>query len=313
MATIDMPAHPSAAGFEPPPPETPAGRSPLLPVPVRLGAPVAPVRLHPPRAGATRARGGGRSGGGSRAGGVPHADPALKLSHWLDRFVERRTSENQIRTLTRKLMKSQEDERRMISRELHDRVGQDLSSVRIGLETLLDRPLPDLDPRAKTSQLSGRLDRSILAVRDLAYGLRPPGLEIGIAQAVSMLCRDFSEKTRIRVDFISAGIDKLKLDFDFQINLYRMIQEGLHNVHKHAQATHAVVNLAAAHPNLLLRIEDDGRGFDMEKRAREIDSEKHMGLRSLNERADLLGGVMIVTSKVGKGTRILIKLPCRER
>jgi signal transduction histidine kinase len=91
-----------------------------------------------------------------------------------------------------------------------------------------------------------------------------------------------------------------------------MIQEGLNNIHKHAQAEHAVVKLAAAHPHLLLRIEDDGRGFDMEKRAREIDSEKRMGLRSLKERAGLLGGVMAVTSRIGQGTRILIKLPCKE-
>jgi signal transduction histidine kinase len=244
--------------------------------------------------------------------GVSHTDPALKLGHWLDHLTERRASENQIRTLTRKLMKTQEDERRMISRELHDRVGQDLSSLRIGLETLLDQPLSPADLRAKISQLSARLDRSILAVRDLAYDLRPPGLEIGIAQAVSMLCREFSEKTGVRVDVVSAGIDKLKLDFDFQINLYRMIQEGLNNVHKHALATRAVVKLTAAHPHLLLRIEDDGQGFDMEKRAREIDSEKRMGLRSLKERADLLGGIMVVSSRIGKGTRILVKLPCQE-
>jgi signal transduction histidine kinase len=241
-----------------------------------------------------------------------HADPASKLDHWLDHLEERQASETQIRTLTRKLMKSQEDERRMISRELHDRVGQDLSTLRIELETLLDHPLPPDLLRARISQLSARLERSILAVRDLAYDLRPPGLEIGLVPAVSMLCSDFSEKTGIRVDFISAGVEKLKLEFDFQINLYRMIQEGLNNIHKHAHAAHAVVRLAAAHPHLLLRIEDDGRGFDMERRAREIDSEKRMGLRSLKERADLLGGVMAVRSVIGKGTRILFKLPCRE-
>jgi two-component sensor histidine kinase len=245
-------------------------------------------------------------------GGGPQADPACKLNHWLDRLEERRASETQIRTLTRKLMKSQEDERRMISRELHDRVGQDLSTLRIELETMLDRPLPPDGLRARISQLSARLERSILAVRDLAYDFRPPGLEIGLAPAVSMLCSDFSEKTGIRVDFIAAGVEKLQLEFDFQINLYRMIQEGLNNIHKHAHAAHAVVRVAAAYPHLLLRIEDDGCGFDMERRAREIDSEKRMGLRSLKERADLLGGVMAVRSVIGKGTRILFKLPCRE-
>jgi signal transduction histidine kinase len=249
----------------------------------------------------------------SPAQDLPHADSAaLKLDTWLDHLVARRSSDNQIGTLTRKLMQTQEDERRMISRELHDRVGQDLSSLRIELEALTDLPLSPAGLREQIARLSARLDRSILAVRDLAYDLKPPGLEMGIAPAMSMLCCDFSEKTGIQVDFIAAGIDKLKLGFDFQINLYRMIQEGLNNIHKHAQAEHAVVKLAAAHPHLLLRIEDDGRGFDMEKRAREIDSEKRMGLRSLKERAGLLGGVMVVTSRIGQGTRILIKLPCKE-
>jgi signal transduction histidine kinase len=105
------------------------------------------------------------------------------------------------------------------------------------------------------------------------------------------------------------GIEKLKLDLHTQINLYRMIQEGLNNIYKHAEATEAVVKLTAAHPNIILRIEDNGKGFDVEKRAREIDSEKRMGLRSLQERTDLLGGTMVIASKIGQGSRILIKLP----
>jgi signal transduction histidine kinase len=158
--------------------------------------------------------------------------------------------------------------------------------------------------------LAKLLDRAISTVRDLSYELRPPGLdEMGLVQALSMFCDDFSEKTLIRTDYHSAGIEKLKLDFNTRINLYRMIQEGLSNIHKHAEATRAAVKLTAVHPHIILRIEDNGKGFDVAKRAREIDSEKRMGLRSLQERTDLLGGVMIVASKPGQGTKILIKLP----
>jgi len=236
---------------------------------------------------------------------------AAKLDSWLNHLKERKRSETQIRTLTRKLMKTQEDERRMISRELHDRIGQDLSGIKLALETLFDQqPAAAPESREKVLQLSRLLDHTIFTVRDLAYDLRPPGLdEMGIVQALSMFCDDFSEKTRIRTDFRSAGIEKLKLDFNTQINLYRMIQEGLNNIHKHAEATLAVVKLTAAYPHIILRIEDNGKGFDVQKRAREIDSEKRMGLRSLQERNDLLGGVMIVTSTPGQGTKILIKLP----
>jgi signal transduction histidine kinase len=236
---------------------------------------------------------------------------AAKLDGWLNHLKERKRSETQIRTLTHKLMTTQEDERRMISRELHDRVGQDLSGIKLALETLFDQQpatAPGVIERAM--QLSRLLDRTIYTVRDLAYDLRPPGLdEMGIVQALSMFCEDFSEKTGIRTDFHSAGVEKMKLGFNTQINLYRMIQEGLNNIHKHAEATRAVVKLTAAYPHIILRIEDDGRGFDVEKRAREIDSEKRMGLRSLRERTDLLDGVMIVSSKPAQGTKILIKLP----
>jgi signal transduction histidine kinase len=236
---------------------------------------------------------------------------AAKLEGWLTHLKERKRSEMQIRTLTRKLMRTQEDERRMISRELHDRVGQDLSGVKLALETLFDQQSGVAsETREKVIQLSRLLDRTIFTVRDLAYDLRPPGLdEMGIVQALSMFCDDFSEKTQIQTDYRSVGIEKMKLDFNTRINLYRMIQEGLNNIHKHAQATRAVVKLTAAYPHIILRIEDNGKGFDVEKRAREIDSEKRMGLRSLQERTDLLGGVMIVASKPGQGTRILIKLP----
>jgi signal transduction histidine kinase len=236
---------------------------------------------------------------------------AAKLDSWLDHLKARKRSETQIRTLTRKLMKTQEDERRMISRELHDRVGQDLSGIKMALETLFDQhPATAGEIRTKAAQLSRLLEHTIFAVRDLAYDLRPPGLdEMGIVQALSMFCNDFAEKTGIRTDFQSAGVEKMKLDFNTQINLYRMIQEGLNNIHKHAEAGRAVVKLTAAYPHLILRIEDDGRGFDVDKRAREIDSEKRMGLRSLQERTDLLGGTMLVTSKIGQGTKILIKLP----
>jgi signal transduction histidine kinase len=236
---------------------------------------------------------------------------AAKLDSWLNQLKERKRSETQIRTLTHKLMRTQEDERQMISRELHDRVGQDLSGIKMALETLFDQhPAAAPEIRAKTAQLSRLLERTIFAVRDLAYDLRPPGLdEMGIVQAVSMFCDDFAEKTHIRTDFHAAGIEKMKLDFNIQINLYRMIQEGLNNIHKHAEASVAVVKLTAAYPHIILRIEDDGRGFDAEKRVREMDSEKRMGLRSLQERTDLLGGNMIVASKIGQGTKIFIKLP----
>jgi signal transduction histidine kinase len=98
-----------------------------------------------------------------------------------------------------------------------------------------------------------------------------------------------------------------------QINLYRLVQEGLTNIHKHAAAGRATVTLAAAFPNIVLRIEDNGRGFDVQKRASAIGQEKRMGLRSMQERVTLLNGEMKLQSKPGQGTKVVIKLPFAEK
>ncbi|MBW1838280.1 MAG: hypothetical protein JRI99_15405 [Deltaproteobacteria bacterium] len=156
----------------------------------------------------------------------------------------------------------------MISSELHDTVAQDLSTLKIGLETLFNKQsiIPP-ETRQKASELSNILNRSILTVRNLSYDLRPPGLdEIGILQILSTYCEEFAENTGIKVEFHSAGLKKAALDSFAEINLYRLIQEGLNNVRKHADAGRATINLVGAHPNIILRIEDNGKGFDVQAR-----------------------------------------------
>jgi signal transduction histidine kinase len=115
------------------------------------------------------------------------------------------------------------------------------------------------------------------------------------------------------VEFTSAGMDDLELDFDTEINVYRLVQEGLTNVWKHADARNAKIVLVSSFPNLILRIWDDGRGFDVKRRMETITNEKRMGLRSMEERVKLLGGIMRIWSRSGKGTRISIEVPSREK
>jgi signal transduction histidine kinase len=97
------------------------------------------------------------------------------------------------------------------------------------------------------------------------------------------------------------------------MNLYRLIQEGLNNIRKHAAASRATVRLVGAYPNIILRIEDDGKGFNVEERARTADSEKRMGLRSMAERVSLMQGEMTIEAQPLKGTRIIIKFPFQEK
>ena len=162
--------------------------------------------------------------------------------------------------------------------------------------------------------MSEVLYRTIMAVRDLSYNLRPPALDgIGLVEVISQYCDDFSEKSGIQVDFHSAGVDSLKFNFDMEINVYRLVQEGLTNIVKHADAAHAKIGLVGAFPNIILRIEDDGKGFDVEKRLVNASHEKRMGLQSMKQRVRLLGGQMTIESRSKKGTKLFIKIPYREK
>jgi signal transduction histidine kinase len=106
-------------------------------------------------------------------------------------------------------------------------------------------------------------------------------------------------------------MENLRLDFDTEINLYRLIQEGLNNVKKHAEAQQSTIRLLAAFPWIILRIEDDGQGFNLKQRMVVAQQEKRMGLRSMEERVDLLGGKMKIYSRISEGTKIFIEVPYR--
>jgi PAS domain S-box-containing protein len=230
-------------------------------------------------------------------------------------ITEQRRAEEHIRTLTQELMKAQESERQMISRELHDRVAQELAAVKITCEMLLNRhPSAHPEIRQKISEITKTLQESIKAVRDLSYDLRPPVLdEMGLVEALSQYCQDFSEDNGITADFSAAGMKDMKLDFNTEINLYRMVQEGLTNIIKHADADHVVIRLIAAYPNIILRIEDNGKGFDVEERLAKLTKEKRMGIRSIEERVKLLQGEIVLRSKPKQGTQIFIKFPYKGK
>jgi PAS domain S-box-containing protein len=219
-----------------------------------------------------------------------------------------------IHYLTQQLMKAQETERQRIARELHDNVAQELSLLKIGCETLFDgrRSVP-VEIGQKIARISKIFQKTITAVRDMAYNIHPPILdELGFIPAVDQYCEEFSEKNKIDINFSAAGVDALNLDFDTKINLYRIIQEALNNIHKHANAHRATIRLVATWPNLILRIKDNGDGFDEKRRMKAAIIEKRMGIRSMKERASLLGGKMKIQSRTAQGTKIVIKIPYKE-
>jgi len=233
----------------------------------------------------------------------------------IEDITDQKEAEEQVHALTQQLMQAQESERRMLSRELHDTVAQDLSVAKMESDLIYGELLNDRLPEAQRIQeISGALQKTILGVRNMAYDLRPPGLEkLGLVETIYQFCEDFTQMWGVPVDFQSVGLKNLKLDYGIQINLYRLVQEGLSNIRKHAAAGRVTLKLAAAFPSIILRVEDNGRGFDVQKRAAAAGQEKRMGLRSMQERVTLLNGQMKLQSKPGQGTKVTIKLPFVEK
>ena len=242
-----------------------------------------------------------------------HEHP-IKIIGSLRNITERKRAEEHINILTQELMRTQENERQRISRYLHDQTAQNLSALRLDCETLLDKqPSIDSEIRQKLFRISKALRGCIKEIRNLSYDLLPPALdEMGLVNTLFQYCDDFSKEHGITVDFHSAGIKDLRLDFDTEINLYRLIQEGLNNIKKHAKADHVTVRLVAAFPDIILRIKDNGKGFNVLKRAANLRKEKRMGIHSMKQRARLLRGKMEIQSKPMQGTKISITLPYRN-
>nr|MBF0222244.1 HAMP domain-containing protein [Desulfobulbaceae bacterium] len=233
-------------------------------------------------------------------------------------IIERKTAqeeqmraEEQIHILSQELLKIQESERQQISLDLHDNVAQELSALKVAGESIWSELHSDEDPlRQQIHEWEKMLDRCVKTVRELSYNLRPPGLEqIGLASAVSDYCRGFSKNSGIAVNFSTAGIDSLQLDYTYAINIYRLIQEALNNIHKHAQATTAEIKLTASHPNIILRIDDDGKGFDVEEGYLKAQHNKRLGLLGMQERVRMYDGVFHIQSRLNKGTKIRIEIP----
>lgn len=243
-----------------------------------------------------------------------NSDNLAHINMVMINITDRENAKARVTDLSRALLVAQEKERRMIACELHDRIAQQLAAIKVSGDRLMAKHA-NVPESLKTQllELSALLTGSIAAVRDLSYELRPPDLERqDLPRGLFNYCHEFSQKTGIHTEFFSAGMKTVVLDEMMTINIYRLVQEGLNNVLKHAAASRAIVTCSVIDRDIVLRITDNGRGFDLENRLTEATAEKRMGLSSMEERARLLGGTMTVQSAPGRGARIHIRFPCRR-
>ncbi len=245
-----------------------------------------------------------------------NTDLTKEINERIQAEEEQKKAEAQVHTLTQELIKVQEIERKRIALDLHDNVAQELSALKVLSESLgLEHTMNPAELRRQMEEWSEVLNRCVGTIRELSYNLMPPGLEhLGIKSALSSYCRDFSKKKGIPIEFTSAGMDTLSLalDYDIAINLYRLVQEALNNINKHAAASHAKVRLLSAGSKILLQIEDDGQGCDLVAVREKALLGKRLGLLGIQERVKSLSGSVTIVSRPREGMKIFIEIP-REK
>ncbi|HEX5173304.1 MAG TPA: GAF domain-containing protein [Gaiellaceae bacterium] len=212
-------------------------------------------------------------------------------------------SQRVARDAVRRVVQAQELERSRLARELHDETGQALTSILLGLKPL-EEALAEHPARAALAELREQVVSALQDVRRLAVELRPAVLDdFGLVPALERLTSAFSEQTDIRVDFHSA-LGETRLPGEAETTLYRVVQESLTNILKHANARHISVSIARRDSGVAAVIEDDGDGFDL----RTVRDEG-IGLLGMRERLALLDGRLEVESRPGAGTTVVAEVP----
>jgi signal transduction histidine kinase len=229
-------------------------------------------------------------------------------------LVALRKSEEQYRLLSSRLLSSQEEEQRRIAMELHDQTGQDIIFLKLQLQDLRERLREDQNTlKADCNKILTHTSRVIEDVRRLAHGLNPSELQtLGLCIAIKALIRNFCEQTHITVHHDVEALDN-GFRPETQIVLYRIFQEALTNIYKHARAEAVRIDIGRQGDNLLISIKDDGQGFDpCRYRMSEPTADRGMGLSALELRSRMIGADLKISSQPGQGTEIKLFVPSKD-
>ncbi len=221
---------------------------------------------------------------------------------------ELKQQDRQRRLFLEAAMADQEEERKVIARELHDQIGQALTSLRLGLSALAaesdDSGRLAVAP-SRLKDLQDLVADTMHTVRHLALGLRPSVLDdLGLLPALKRCVRVFRSRHKLEIDLQTVGLEERRLPSQVETALYRITQEALTNVVQHAHVSRASLFLGAGPEMVVLIVEDEGRGFEAERVMRGPADEHWLGLYGMRERAELLGGTLTVESAPGAGTSV---------
>jgi len=211
----------------------------------------------------------------------------------------------QMQIFSEKLQAAREEEQKQIARELHDELGGALTGIKYDLLWLGKHAAMKRDAKERYQAIRAMVDTTTKTVQRISSGLRPKILDtVGLEAAVEWHIREFAKRTSIEVELKKT--DKLpSLNDAMTTGVYRIIQEALTNVARHSEATHAEVTMQLNNGNLQVKIADNGKGIDQAM----IVHPESLGIMSMQERARILGGKIVITSNPGKGTCIILNAP----
>jgi two-component system NarL family sensor kinase len=227
-------------------------------------------------------------------------------------ITKHKHAEAELRSLPQRIIKAQEDERSRIARELHDGINQMIASVKMRLRKV-EEGLPDLKPAAR--EILRRCDSLLVKVleenRRIAHNLRPAELDqLGLTAACRSFCSDVQSRTSLKFQYRFIPFSQ-RLSPAIELNLFRIVQEAINNIEKYAQAKSVKLQIQFVKHSLVLKIQDDGNGFDAKNLKSEGKMLHGLGLTNMRERALSLGGTCEITSQLGVGTTIIVRVPVR--
>ncbi|HUB79675.1 MAG TPA: sensor histidine kinase [Bryobacteraceae bacterium] len=220
-----------------------------------------------------------------------------------NRYEELAQSRHELEQLSSRLVDAQEEERRSISRELHDEVGQSLGALLVDLGRMSSNlPADGSEIRERLDHMKALAERTVGTVRDIALLLRPSMLDdLGLVAALEWQGREVSRRSEMEVAVESANVSD-ELPDEYKICVYRLVQEALNNAVRHAKARNAKVRVLGSASGIEIEVSDDGRGFDPQRA-------RGLGILGMEERVKRLGGSLTVQSAPGQGSVVRAELP----